>query len=272
MLQKEVLILVKTYPCISKSYCELVCTAGLTREGKWIRLYPIAFRGLDPEQQYKKFEWITVNVQENPKDNRPESYRVDEDSIQVGNKIDSNHWDERRKLVLDNGPGIYTNLTKLIEEAKNPNKRTSLAIFKPSKFKDFIVSSQPPKYTDEEWENIREIMSQTDLFGKQRYSPVERLPFEFSYCFEDEEGRESTLVITDWEICQLYRNCFNRCQSEEQAKEMVRKKYWDDYVNKKDVYLFLGTTLKYHNIAKNPFIIIGVFAPPKQTEKQLPLF
>lgn len=53
---------------------------------------------------------------------------------------------------------------------------------------------------------------------------------------------------------------------------MVRKKYWDDYVNKKDVYLFLGTTLKYHNIAKNPFIIIGVFAPPKQTEKQLPLF
>jgi len=34
-------ITVKAYPAISKEYNETVCTAGITEEGKWIRIYPI---------------------------------------------------------------------------------------------------------------------------------------------------------------------------------------------------------------------------------------
>jgi hypothetical protein len=50
---------------------------------------------------------------------------------------------------------------------------------------------------------------------------------------------------------------------------LVRKKYIEEF-SKRDIYLFLGTTHKYHNWAKNPFVIIGVFYPP--IKKQFSLF
>ncbi len=42
----RVLITVKTYPLPSRSYTELVCTAGLLNGEKWIRMYPIPYRFL----------------------------------------------------------------------------------------------------------------------------------------------------------------------------------------------------------------------------------
>lgn len=42
----KVLITVKTYPIPSAKYDELVCTAGVTGAGDFIRLYPINFRDL----------------------------------------------------------------------------------------------------------------------------------------------------------------------------------------------------------------------------------
>ena len=35
---------------------------------------------------------------------------------------------------------------------------------------------------------------------------------------------------------------------------------------KKDIYLFVGTTQKYHNVGPNPFVIIGVFYPPTKKD------
>ena len=37
----KVLIVVMTYPHPSRGYQELVCTAGITESGEWVRLYPI---------------------------------------------------------------------------------------------------------------------------------------------------------------------------------------------------------------------------------------
>ena len=56
----KLLITVKTYPIPSKKYDELVCTAGVTETGDFIRLYPINFRDLPFSKQYKKYQWIDV--------------------------------------------------------------------------------------------------------------------------------------------------------------------------------------------------------------------
>jgi hypothetical protein len=46
-----------------------------------------------------------------------------------------------------------------------------------------------------------------------------------------------------------------------------------DYLYKeRDLYFFLGTTKEFHNVAPNPFIIIGTFYPPKSDHTQLSLF
>lgn len=40
----RVLVTVLTYPHPSAKYKELVCTAGVTAAGEWIRLYPVDYR------------------------------------------------------------------------------------------------------------------------------------------------------------------------------------------------------------------------------------
>jgi hypothetical protein len=40
----KVLITVMTYPHPSESHQELVCTAGITEAGEWVRLHPIDYR------------------------------------------------------------------------------------------------------------------------------------------------------------------------------------------------------------------------------------
>ena len=79
------------------------------------------------------------------------------------------------------------------------------------------------------------------------------------------------MMIEDWEIGMLYLNCLKN-GDEEAAIKKVKQKYYDDFI-KKDIYFFLGTTLRHHDTSKNPFIVIGVFYPPMPPEnEQLSLF
>ena len=99
----KVLITVKTYPLPSRSYTELVCTAGLLNGEKWIRMYPIPFRFLQDEQKkYPKYSWIELNLVRKTDDFRPESYSpklgVDE-PIKVVQQIGTdNDWASRGAL------------------------------------------------------------------------------------------------------------------------------------------------------------------------------
>ena len=65
MAKTKVLITVKTYPAISSKYDELVCTAGFLEDGRWIRIYPIQFRKKSFEEQYKKYDWIEIDLVKN---------------------------------------------------------------------------------------------------------------------------------------------------------------------------------------------------------------
>ena len=55
----RVLITVKTSPQPSTKYKDTVCTAGVRLDGdapQWIRLYPIPFRHLETDLQFKKYD------------------------------------------------------------------------------------------------------------------------------------------------------------------------------------------------------------------------
>jgi len=101
MALTKVLITVKTYPSISKKYEELVCTAGFLEDDSWIRLYPIQFRKKSYAEQYKKYQWIELDIVKNTRDFRPESFRpVSHDTpIEIIGEIppDGNTWAENRQ-------------------------------------------------------------------------------------------------------------------------------------------------------------------------------
>jgi hypothetical protein len=89
---------------------------------------------------------------------------------------------------------------------------------------------------------------------------LKKLPFKFKYVFKDETNEISRLTITDWEIGALFLKYKKDYAS---ACEKVKEKYFYTFAHNKDLYFFLGTAKKWHNISKNPFSIIGTFQPPK---------
>ncbi|MFC1336840.1 MAG: hypothetical protein G8D91_19425, partial [gamma proteobacterium symbiont of Clathrolucina costata] len=127
-MKEHVLITVKTYPTISRSYSELVCTAGLRKDGSWIRIYPVQFRQWN--SLYKKFQWIEVDLIENKSDRRIESHKlISPDSIKLLDTIGtSSEWQERKQYVLERGD-VYYDLDHLIQ--LNKDGKLSLATFKP---------------------------------------------------------------------------------------------------------------------------------------------
>jgi hypothetical protein len=269
--RKKVLITVKTYPVLSEKYDELVCTAGITEEGEWIRIYPIPFRKLEYESQYSKYQWIEVETIKNEQDFRVESYKpINYDKLVLGKEISTKQDDswEKRKQIVFKAP-IYTRKTSLIHDAYKENP-ISLAIFKPTKILSFEIEKTEREWDSEKLQKLIEKSKQVDLFGtgENPFEVVKKLPYKFSYVFLDEEGKKSKLMIEDWEIGTLYWNCLIRHDGDEdKACEDVRKKYFDNFVKTKDIYLFLGTTKEHHaKKAPNPFVIIGVFYPKPKTK------
>jgi hypothetical protein len=263
--RKRIYILVKTYPTISEKYAELVCTAGVLEDGSWIRIYPMPYRLLSNEQKYPKYTWVDVAVERNSSDFRPESYRPDTATMKVEPRSKKPDWDERRRIVFKNKQ-VYTNLQTLIDEAKSPAK-TSLAVFKPTKILDFTIE---PDNRDWDSNKLAALLSQSKQLNifqtieeiEMEFKLVRKVPYKFSYRFEDECGKRSKLMIEDWEIGMLYFNCLKRAGGNEAvATAKVKEKYLDEF-KKKDIHFFLGTTKQYHNVAPNPFIVVGVFCPP----------
>jgi hypothetical protein len=72
----HILILCKTYPSPSAAHTETSCIAGAEDNGKPIRLFPVPFRLIDGDAQFKKRQWITARVEKARKDQRKESHRI----------------------------------------------------------------------------------------------------------------------------------------------------------------------------------------------------
>lgn len=269
MALTKVLITVKTYPTISPKYDELVCTAGFREDGSWIRIYPVPFRKRAYKEQYKKYDWIELDLVKNTGDFRPESFRPKtlDTEIKVIDHMDtSRNWEERKKICLQK---VYFNMDELIAEAKDKKVGTSLAVFKPTEVLDFYAEP-----VEREWSAKQQAaLAQQNLFesSDSSFEVVKKLPYKFKFHFKDNQGKVSHMMIEDWETGQLFWNCFAKHEGNEQkAIEDVRKKYFDDFAKTKDLYFYLGTTQKNHYVSRNPFMIIGTFHP--KIEYQMKLF
>lgn len=266
----RVLITVKTYPLPSSTYGELVCTAGLLNGEKWIRIYPVPFRFLKDDQQYPKYGWAELDLVRKQRDFRPETYRPRgniEDDIRVTGKLSTaNSWLARKEYVLKE---VFTSMEDLIALAKGESKK-SLATLKPTEIIDFVIEDDEREWK-QDWLDQLKQMSLFETKETNKQEVIRKLPYKFSYRFISEgDDKPRKMMIEDWEIGALFWNSLTRADGDEEiAKQMVRQKYFNEFVTKKDLYLFVGTTLKYHYVAPNPFVIIGVFYPPKTSQLSL---
>ena len=55
----KALILVRTYPTPARNGVEVSCTAAVTEDGQWLRLFPVPYRFLGlTDQRFRKYQWI----------------------------------------------------------------------------------------------------------------------------------------------------------------------------------------------------------------------
>ncbi len=256
----RVLILVMTYPHPSRGYQELVCTAGITENLEWVRLYPVDYRYRPKNQRFQKYQWVNINLASRGKgnDNRKESRKPDLESIRlIGEPLSSkNNWLERR-LIVEKLP-IHTihELRRLYDSDK-----TSLGIIRPKRIIDLVIEED-----DEVWKpQWQELYSQLTLFGPTP-KPLAKIPYKFSYIFEcDDDEKSHQAMIEDWELGVLYLKEAARLGNKEKAAESVRKKYFDDIcATDKDTHFFMGTTFPY-----NSWVVLGTYYPKKEYQLTL---
>lgn len=272
MPKERLLITVKTYPTLSEKYGELVCTAAVREDGSWVRLYPVPFRLLDYKDRYAKFDWIETTLVKSSSDRRPESHHpVDpKDMAKVGHLGTDDGWRDRRKAILGHCE-VYTRLQPLIDAAHENSY--SLAAFKPTKILAFKWEQAERDWDPDKVNKMRNRADQGELFAddnwRRSFQLIPKLPYKFSYRFADADGRESELQVLDWEAGMLYWHCLDRAGGDEaEALVKVRQKYLDEFLAT-DVHFFLGTTLRYHEWAANPWLIIGVFPIPHEGQMGL---
>ena len=273
MERDRILITVKTYPTLSKTYGETVCTAGIRGDGSWVRLYPVPFRRLGETEQYRKFDWIDLCMARNKQDARPESYRpLDPKGISVVGHIDTtDKWRERRRLLLEKCR-VYDRLEPLLHGAKS--NALSLAVFKPTQVLDIVVEECEREWEDAKVAAMRSQAAQGELFKEEAwrntFTLMPKLPYDFSYRLKDSEGRRSEMRILDWEVGQLFWSCMKNSDNDEKtALRKVRQKYMDQFLET-DLHFILGTMQRFHGYAPNPWVIIGVLPIPHERQLGLP--
>lgn len=285
MAVKKILVTVMTYPSLSDKHFETVCTAGFLEDGSWIRIFPVPYRvllGRDESKRYHKWQWIEVDLEQNLlHDKRRESYHIkDIHSLKLLDRIDEKrvNWGWRTSWTLKNKK-IYTNMSDLLADTKRDN--TSLAVLKPSQIINVIYEKEDMgKFKEKlkrQKDKYKAELLQMKLFEdefemSETFQFAEKVPYKFSYIFTTEDGKQRTLMIEDWEIGMLYRKVFLQYHNEEIACQKVKEKYLK--MAEGDIHLFLGTSFEWHmKNAPDPYLIIGVFAPPKRKNgEQLSLF
>jgi hypothetical protein len=257
----KVLITVMTYPHPSRGYQELVCTAGITESGEWVRLYPIDYRYRPREQQFKKYQWIEVEL--DPvgagNDRRKESRRPNLDSIRViGKPLGKKQaWRQRREFI-----DVLTHHTRHQLERLYDQDRTSLGIVRPTRVLDMEIRPASAEWKPE-WQTL---FSQMTLFGPPQ-KPLRKIPYTFHYIFEcdDSDGKTHTAMCEDWELGMLFLNEADRLGSDQAAADSVKQKFLGELCrDDKDTRFFMGTFFPY-----NTWLVLGVFWPPKTNQALL---
>lgn len=224
----EAVILIKAAPQVGQRRGETVCCAGIDLHGNWLRLYPVSFRTLEETQKFGRWDRIVFNWRKPHDDSRPESRRVDQETISVSGKL---RQAERERFLASS---VVTSLSRERELGR------SLALLKPD-ILDFKIEPKSPEEILQEKKRFDAIRSQADLFAKQ-VTPYHPCPHKFKYKYRIVDGvREGT--CQDWEIEATYFK-WSRQYGESKALSEMQRIFGEELPGR-GILLAMGTHSQY---------------------------
>ncbi len=228
----------------------------MNRDGMLRRVFPVPFRLLEGEQQFQKWEWIRAQVFIPRNDHRPESRRIDIDTIlRLNEKVGTERgWEARKRLVEPHVLGDFDTL-----EHRRQSTGETLGFIRPSRILGLEIRVvREPEWTQDDLQKLL----QEGLFDSEEVKsrpPLEKLGHDFHYLYEcvlpDGTSTQYRHKIVDWEAGQLYRRC--RHDYGTHWETAFRKKYETEFAAK-DLIFMMGTIHRF----PDQWLIIGVLYPP----------
>ena len=254
----RVLITVKTSPQPSTKYGDTVRVAGIRIDGgrhDWIRPYPIPFRYLGSDQQFKKYDVVELTVRRRHQDGRAESYSPEWASIHVVDHF--RDWSPRVEVM--NEVDVTTTCDLRACTMANANG-TSLGFVGVSDVSG-LKFEKHPGWTDAEKRKISHALEQVDLFGDANtpprlIAPTFKVRYRYRCAHTAWPGHDGQIL--DWELTELQRMLQH--DSDVDAKRKITDKFLTMMFNEsRQTRFFMGNfedATKRHN-----FSVLGVYYP-----------
>jgi len=208
--RRRILIWGKTYPELSDTYDETVCTGGCFEDGSPVRIYPVPFRYLPRFKQYKLYQWIEAPVWPSQDDPRPESFKIDAENITTGERIETDPgWMKRREVLNRDDSWHYRSVAALLEDQDETG--ASLGLVSVGQIENVYVNERPQEEKRRHQQQLKAKKSQVDLFDEET-----KLDLEFQEFRIRVEWRCGTpgnvdhcnghdMAILDWGLGELGR-------------------------------------------------------------------
>lgn len=227
--ETEAIVIIKAAPQVGQRHGETVCCAGIDLKGHWLRLYPVSFRTLDDGQKFGRWDRIRFKWRLPNDDSRPESRRVDQDSITIVGELKKSG---RQRFLASL---IVTSLDR------ERSADRSLALLK-AKVLEFKIEKKQGGELERERKRFEKLHAQQDLFKTKPIIPYRPCPYRFKYRYQTDDGlREGT--CQDWEIEATFFN-WTRQYGEERALAEMRRVFGEEYPTK-GMLLAMGTHSQY---------------------------
>jgi hypothetical protein len=220
-------------------------------------------RYLQGAQQYSIGDIVELRASRNPKDNRPESHRVESDSLTIVRRVptDQQEWAGRREWVFRDTSWHFESLGQL--DAARLRNATSMGLIRPGTVERVYLrrkSAAARREFDEKWESVT---SQTDLFLAE-YKALEFLPQEIRIVWrcatpcEQCADRPHDMMVLDWGLLELAR----RDGSWEKARQKLEA---ISNLAEYDFRLFIGNFF----LHQQTWGVIGLWYPKRQAQHSL---
>jgi hypothetical protein len=258
--ERRILILGMTYPSYSRKYVENVCTGGLDSETlRMVRLHPIPHRYMEDGSRFHSFQWISARVAQHQSDPRPESLRVEPDSIRVGELIPSTQMQERVRL-LRKSPSRVRSVEEL--QALEKAEGRSLGIVQPKE----ITGIQLRPKTEEErrdWLKVESFLfRQRSMFATPKPLDFPEVEFVVSWVCDDVTCKGHASGLKKWDLHELYRKLKGDPKRDEKTLEMMRKQL---NLKERDVFFFMGSFRR----RMYQFGLMDTFSAPIERQRSL---
>ncbi|MFY0309742.1 hypothetical protein ACFMBG_07570 [Leisingera sp. D0M16] len=221
----------------------------MQEDGTWKRLFPIRFRRLSGEKAFSRWDIVSFEYSTPRDDNRLESCRVHEESIQIVGK--TKRTQEKSGLI---------ERALLASEKEAVDRNMSLALIRP-----VDVSLTWQRLTEKEIEADRQKFAEQAKqlsFLEDEIAAYEPCPYRFKMRYWDEAG-EHTKTCADWETSAAFFN-LRRSMPEIDVLRHLEKTYCDDYAQK-------GLVLALGNMKRRPqtWQLLGIFPVERPVQGDL---